>query len=265
MHTPLQEASKDIFATFSRLQLVAILGWQDIRQRYRRSAIGPFWLSISMAVMIGTMGLVFGQIFKAPMSEYLPFITVSIILWGFISAVITEGCTSFIAAEGIIKQLPIPLFVHVLRVVWRNIIILCHNLVILPLIYIFFSKTVTATAFISLVGFLVVVINLAWGALLLAVLSSRYRDLPQMISSTLQIAFYLTPIMWMPSLLPTNVGLNLLSFNPFFHLIEIVRAPILGNLPTLENWSVALVLAIGGWLITIWIYGRFKRRIVYWI
>src|SRR5690606_38293826 len=101
---------KDISAAIREYSLVGMLGWQDVRQRYRRSVLGPFWLTISMGIMIFTIGVVFGHIFKTPMQEFLPFLAIGLILWGFISSVITEGCMGFIAAEGIIKQLPIPLF-----------------------------------------------------------------------------------------------------------------------------------------------------------
>jgi len=121
-------ALSDIAMATRRYFLVGMLGWQDVRQHYRRSALGPFWLTIAMGVMIGSIGVVFGQIFNSPMSEFLPFLAAGMIFWGFISSVITEGCTGFIAAEGIIKQLPIPLFVHILRVIWRNLLILAHNM-----------------------------------------------------------------------------------------------------------------------------------------
>src|SRR6476620_2056681 len=111
-------AITDIAAAITKYSLVGMLGWQDVRQRYRRSAVGPFWLTISMGVMIGTIGLVFGQIFNSPMKDFLPFLAAGMILWSFISTCVLEGCTSLIAAESIIKQLPIPLFVHILRTIW---------------------------------------------------------------------------------------------------------------------------------------------------
>lgn len=258
-------ALSDIAAATRRYSLAGMLGWQDVRQRYRRSAVGPFWLTISMGVMIGTIGVVFGQIFNAPMTEFLPFLAVGMILWGFISSIVTEGCTGFIAAEGIIKQLPIPLFVHILRMIWRNILILAHNIVIFPIVLIAVGKSLSLTAFISIPGFFLVVVNLTWIALILGVFCTRYRDLAQIVGSLLQIIFYLTPIMWMPSLLPQRAGLYLLDLNPAYHLLEIVRSPLLGQLPTLMNWEVSLGLAAIGWVITLAVYGRYKRRIPYWL
>ncbi len=248
-----------------RYSLVGMLGWQDVRQRYRRSALGPFWLTISMGVMIASIGVVFGQIFNSPMKEFLPFLAVGMIFWGFISSVITEGCTGFIAAEGIIKQLSIPLFVHILRVLWRNFLILAHNIVIFPLVLLAVGKPLSWIAFISIPGLLLVVVNLTWIALILGVLCARYRDLPQIVGSILQILFYLTPIMWMPDLLPKRAGLYLLDSNPVYHLLEIIRSPLLGQLPTTTNWEISLALALFGWFLAIAVYGRFKRRIAYWL
>lgn len=266
MHdVPINIALRDIVAAARRYPLVGMLGWQDVRQRYRRSALGPFWLTISMGVMIGTIGVVFGQIFNAPMTEFLPFLAAGMIMWAFMSSVISEGCTGFISAEGIIKQLPIPLFVHLLRMIWRNVLILGHNLVILPLVFLAVGKPLSLVALLSVPGFFLVAVNLAWVALILAVLCARYRDLPQIVGSILQVVFYLTPIMWMPSLLPQRAALYLLELNPIFHLLEIVRAPLLGQLPSVTNWLVSSVLALIGWGLALAIYGRYKRRIAYWL
>jgi lipopolysaccharide transport system permease protein len=265
INSPAAIALADITSALRKYSLVGMLGWQDIRQRYRRSALGPFWLTVSMGVMIGTIGVVFGQIFKSPIKEYLPFLAIGMILWGFISAVITEGCTGFIAAEGIIKQLPIPLFVHILRMIWRNLLILAHNIVIFPLVLLAVGKPVSSVAFIAIPGLLLALINITWIALVLAVICARYRDLPQIVSSLLQVIFYLTPIMWMPSLLPQRAGLNFLDLNPIYHLLEIIRSPLLGQLPTTTNWIASLAMALIGWGMAIAVYGRYKRRIAYWL
>lgn len=258
-------AVSDIIAATRRYALVGMLGWQDVRQRYRRSALGPFWLTISMGVMIGTIGVVFGQIFNSPIQEFLPFLAIGMILWGFMSTVISEGCTGFIAAESIIKQLPIPLFAHIMRMIWRNILILGHNIVIFPLVLLAVGKPLGLIAFISIPGFILALLNLTWIALLLGILCARYRDLPQIVASLLQVVFYLTPIMWMPSLLPQRAGLYLLDLNPAYHIISVVRSPLIGQMPTATNWWVSLGMAVVGWLVALVVYGRYKRRIAYWL
>ncbi|WP_095152895.1 ABC transporter permease [Pseudomonas sp. Irchel s3b5] len=265
LYSTINVALMDVAAAVKRYSLVGMLGWQDVRQRYRRSAIGPFWLTISMGVMIGTIGIVFGQIFNAPIKEFLPFLAAGMILWGFIATSITEACASLIAAEGIIKQLPIPLFVHILRTLWRNIIILGHNIIIFPLVLLAVQQPLGFYSLLSIFGFALLIFNLAWISLILAILCARYRDLAQIVSSLLQIAFYLTPIMWLPSLLPQKSTTYLLDFNPIYHLIQVVRAPLLGQEVSTLSWGISGVMALLGWSAAIIFYGRYKRRIAYWL
>ncbi len=261
----LEDSLVDIVAGIQQYFLAGMLGWQDIRHRYRRSALGPFWLTISMGIMIGTIGIVFGQIFSSPIKEFLPFLTIGLVLWGFISTVATESCLVFVNSEGIIKQLPLPLFLHIMRMLWRNVIIFAHNILILPLVFLFFGRQFHLVAVLSILGFILVVINLAWVALFLGVICSRFRDLYQIVKSLLQIVFYVTPILWMPHLIPKRAGMYIIEINPAYHLLEVVRSPLLGKYPTLLNWEVSLVLAIVGWCGALFFYGCYRQRIAYWL
>ena len=262
----IKNAASDVsVALASKLTLIGILGWQDIRQRYRRSSLGPFWITISMLVMIASIGIVFGQIFNSPMKEYLPFLAVGTIIWTYMSTVISEGCTSFVGAESIIKQLNLPFFVHIARMVWRNFIILGHNIVIVPLVFIVIGKPLSFVFLLSIPGLFLVSLNLAWIALILAVGCARYRDFPQIIASILQVMFYLTPIIWMPKSVPKRADLYLLDSNPFYHLLEIVRAPMLGDFPSMLNWNVSITLACVGWLLALVVLGNYQKRIAYWL
>lgn len=262
---PLSTSAADIKAAFGRLSLAMMLGWQDIRQRYRRSALGPFWLTISTSILVACIGLVFGHLFKAPMKEFLPFLAAGLVTWSYITTTITEGCTAFTSADHIIKQLPIPLFVHVLRVIWRNAVIFAHNIVILPLVLFAMDRSFAPTAVVSILGFALVSLNLCWVSLILSTICTRYRDFPQMVASLMQVLFYITPIMWQPQLLPDSIAKYLLDYNPLFHLIEIVRSPLLGGLPTATNWAVSAGLAVLGWPIALFLFGTYKRRIAYWL
>ncbi len=255
----------DLVEGTKHFSLIMMLGWQDIRQRYRRSVLGPFWLTLSMGVMIGTIGVVFSQILSASIDQFIPFLSAGLILWGTISTTVTEACTTFILSEGVIKQLPLPLSVHMLRMIWRNIIILGHNIVILPLVFLVLGKPFSLLALVGIPGFFLATINLGWVSFLFGIICTRYRDFPQIVSILLQIVFYLTPIIWMPDLLPQRASLYLLDINPAYHLLEIIRAPLLGQLPTALNWGVAFFSAIGGWLITIIFYNCYKNRIAYWL
>lgn len=248
------------------IKLASFLGWQDVRQAYRRSVIGPFWITAGMAVQIGAMAIVFGMIFKAEMINFLPFIATSIILWSLIAGILSEGCMSFIGAEAIIRQLNLSMATHVLRVIWKNIVTFGHNVVILPLAFLIVFRGLEPCALFALPGLSLLVLNLSWMAMLLGLLSARYRDLPPIVSSLLTIALYVTPVMWYPSLIGNNaVAHFLLGLNPFYHLIQIVRLPLLGEFPTIENWSVSITLFVLGWAAVLVFFRKFGKSIAYWV
>lgn len=260
-----QDALRDIIEALERHHLATTFAWQDIAQRYRRSRIGAFWLTINMGVLIGALGIVFGTLFRTPMQEYLPFICSGMIIWGFISSCLNEGCTSFISAEGIILQVRMPLFTHVLRTMLRNAIIFAHNLIIFPVLVVVLGAHVSGAVLLAIPGFLLVVLNLLWMMLVLGLICARYRDLTQVLQNLLQVLFYVTPIMWQPKTLPESVSRYLFDLNPFFHLMTIVREPLLGEAPAALSWCTAVIMLAFGWSFAIWFFSRYRRRVPYWL
>ena len=258
-------AVKDLMRSRRKLYLALMLGWQDIRQRYRRSKLGPFWLTISMGVVIATIGIVFGQVLNSPMKEYLPFLATGIILWTCFSTSVMEGSSAFIDAQGMIRQLDLPLSLYAIRVLWRNIVICGHNIIILPLVFLVVGRGITWDIFWLIPGFVVFCWNMLWVSLLLGTFCTRFRDMPQIVNSLLQVFFYVTPIIWMPNALSARSASLLVEPNPVYHLVQLVRAPILGSSPTLMNWLVAIAMAVIGSLVALWFFGKYKKRIAYWL
>jgi lipopolysaccharide transport system permease protein len=243
-----------------------MLGRQDIVQAYRRSALGPFWLTIGMAVQITTMGVIFGVIFKTELNNYLPFLATSIIVWTFISSSIHEGCLTFISSDAMIKQLNLPYYQYVMRTIWRNTLSFGHNLLILPIVLIIFWKFPGWALVAVIPGLVVLTLNLIWTAWLLGMLSARFRDIPPIISSVMTIAFYATPVMWHPKLIDNNSAAHfLLGLNPIYHWLQLVRLPFLGQWPTWENWGLALFSAGIGWAITLIAHKKYRNMIAYWV
>ena len=242
-----------------------MLSWQDVKQAYRRSAIGPFWITASMAVQIAAMGVVFGIIFKTPLYDYLPFLASSIILFGMISSIITEGCMAFISAEAMIKQLNVSMFVHVFRVVLKNVINSAHNLVLIPLVFLVMWHPIGWQVVLFIPGLMLVLLNLTWIVVVLGTISSRFRDLPQVVAAFMTIAYFVTPVMWQPKLVPGDIAHLLLGLNPFYHLLQLLRLPFLATVPTLENWLVTSTMAAGGWVLATQVLKRFGKKIAYWV
>lgn len=262
--TRTEAAVDDILAGIRAWRFWTMLGWGDIRQRYRRSVLGPFWITLSTALMIGALSAIYGAIFKMPLSEYLPYLAAGLMTWLFVSATINEGTTAFISAEGIIKQSSIPLTIYVHRVVWRNLLVLLHNLVVLAIIFPFVRPLTALDPVALAVGLALVVANLSVACLLIAALSTRYRDLPPITASLTQVMFYVTPILYEPSQLPGGMR-AIAHYNPLYHLIDVLRRPLTGDTPETASYVVATGMLLAGGLVAFLFFRRFRGRIAYWL
>jgi homopolymeric O-antigen transport system permease protein len=253
----------DILDGARRWELWGLLGWQDIRQRYRRSTLGPFWLTISMGAMVGGIGLLYAGIFHQKVADYLPSMALGVIIWGLLAGLVNENCSAFIEAEAIIKQVKLPLSVHIYRVVWRNLIIFAHNFVIFIIVAVIFKIWPGWAGLFALPALALVCVNGVWIGILLGLVSARFRDVPQIVASVMQIAFFLTPIIWKPASLPGHGWI--LKLNPFLYFLDLLRAPLLGQLPAVSTWLAALAVTLCGWALALFMYRIYRRRIAYWM
>lgn len=238
------------------------LGWNDILKRYRRSVLGPFWLTASTGIMVAALGLLYANLFKTPIDDFLPFLCVGLLVWNLISSFLVEGGTLFSGAESFIKQVRLPFSVYVYQATWSKLIIFAHHLVIYIAVIVYFQIWPGAAALLSIPGLLVVLVNGALSTLAIGIVSARFRDIPQVVNSIVQILFFITPIMWKPELLGDHWVLEL---NPFYHLIEIVRRPLLGATPSALNYGVAILTTLVNLTVSGIIFVRFRSRIAYWV
>jgi ABC-type polysaccharide/polyol phosphate export systems, permease component len=259
-----ERAWEDLLEGGGRWRLWSKLGWHDIRKRYRRSVLGPFWLTLSMAVMVASLGLIYGTLFRLDLENYLPFLAIGLATWTFIASFLNEGCTSFIDLEPLIKNVRIPMSLHILRVLWRNLIIYVHNIVIFAGVAVIFGIWPgVGGILLAVAGLGLLLVNAGWIMLLCGIICTRFRDVPPIVASVIQLLFFVTPVMWKPELLGDRR--YLMALNPLYHLIEAIRAPLLGQLPGWENWAVGLLLAVAGWAFTFAVFARFRKRIAYWL
>lgn len=265
--SPLRGALRDFCGGIKFISVWRMLAWHDIRQRYRRSIIGPFWITISAGILVGALGFLYSVLFNQNIDTYLPFLAVGLIIWMFISTLLSEATTVFVASEGMLKQIRLPLTVHVCRMVCRNLIIFAHNAVIIIFVMIWAQTPITwglalipiALLFISFNG-----INLG---LILGIISTRFRDIAQLVGSLIQILFFITPIMWSPAILYGR-GVELawvVEYNPAFYFIDIIRSPVLGEEVYLNSWIVVVGISIFTWLLGIYFLTKYRHRVAYWL
>jgi ABC-2 type transport system permease protein len=247
------------------------LGWQDIRQRYRRSVLGPLWISITMAVTAVALGILYAGLFDTDLAIQLPYVLVGFIVWNFISGCISEGAEVFTSNDGLITHLPAPLSIHLYRLIWRQTLFFLHNLVVYVVMLVVFPQHLHWTDLTVLPAFLLLAVNGAWVALLLGIVTTRFRDLLPITQSVVQLAFFMTPIVWIYDQLLNSPNpaiaerARLAEFNPFLHFLEIVRAPMLGQDQHLRYWIVVLVITVVGWALTMFVLRRYRSRVSYWV
>jgi len=259
----LPAAWRDVTEAAMAFRIWLLLAHTDVRQRYRRSILGPFWITLSAVVSIIALALVYTQIFKVPTNEYLVFLTTGFIAWLYLGSLVMESCSVFIAAESIIRQVNLPLGIHVFRMVWRNLITLAHNLVIVLLVVLYMGIGISWSTLMFLPAVLLTGVGAIALGYLLGGLCTRYRDIPPIVGSLVQVMFYVTPVIWPPKLLAGNE--HLLTFNPFYYFVDLMRAPLMGQVSTADVWIVSIILVLVLALAAAAFMGRYRWRIAYWI
>ena len=256
-------AWNDIWQGFQRNWFWSALAMQDVRLRYRGSVIGPFWITLSLGIMVGAMGLIYAKLFNQDIESYLPFLTSGIIVWTFIAGLVNDGCQTFISMQGVIQAVPLPFSIHAYREVTRNFIILAHNLVILPPVMIFFHVGFSWRLLEVIPALALLAINGVWVAMLFGIASARFRDVPPIVQTFVSIAFFVTPVFWPAAALGRWQSLAELS--PLFAAVDIVRSPLLGQATAAYSWSIVLGITVLGCSVSFLLFSRFYTRIAYWV
>jgi lipopolysaccharide transport system permease protein len=260
---PYSGAWRDILRGIGFVRLWGTMGWLDIAQRYRRSVVGPLWITASLGLFVIGLSVTYGALFNMSLREYIPYIAVGMIVWTLISSFLTEGCTSFISAEASIKQMPAPVCIHVLRVVARAMIMFAHNFVIYLAVLLVFQILPGWNVLLAIPALAIVIANGIGFGLTLGTLSARFRDIPPLMTNVIQMMFFVTPILWRPEALGSRTIIA--EVNPLYHLIEILRLPLLGTAPPTLSWAIALAFTIANLGIAFFVYARLRWRIPYWL
>lgn len=259
----LQMALRDLRNSFGRIGLAWSLAWHDIGARYRGSILGPFWITLSMGLMVLGIGFVYANLFHVDVNTFLPYVALGIVFFGVITGTVNEGCDTFVQAAGMLSQTSLPMFTFVWRTVFRNVINLGHHLVIVIGVLAFYGYWRTANVPLALLGVVLMILNASWASLLAGIASARFRDIPQIVMSVMQFAIFFTPVFWPTDRFSSHRAV--LDFNPFYHLLQAVRGPLIGQPVGANTYVVLVTMALVGWGLTFAIYARTRRRIVHYL
>lgn len=256
-------ALRDLRLSFGRIGLASTLAWHDVVSRYRGSILGPFWITLSMALMVLGIGVVYANLFAVTLQDFLPIVALGIVFFGTINTTIVEGCDTFTNAAGMLSQTSLPMLTFVWRTVLRNLINLAHHIVIVAAVLILYGYWRHVNLPLAVAGLVFLVVNAAWLSLLVGIISARFRDIPQVVTSIMQFAMFVTPVFWQPTRLSNHPAV--LQFNPFYHMLEGVRAPLLGQPIMPYTYLILALMAVIGWGVTFTIFAQTRRRIVHYL
>lgn len=241
-----------------------LLAANDIRQRYQRSSFGQFWLTLSMGATIAAIGLVYSVLFHQGIVNYLPYLGIGLVCWALIAGIVTDACGAFVQSADFIRQSRLPLSLFVNRMLLRNLIVFGHNVPVVALVMIIFHVPLRWTAVLIIPGLILTIVTGVWIGLFLGTLCTRFGDLSQIIASLMQIAFFVTPVIYTPD--ATSDRLWIASHvNPFASYLAVLRDPLLGRVPEVWHYGMAVLCMAVAFALAFPMFARFRARIVYWL
>lgn len=261
--TILWRALADLTPVFLRFHTWRSLAAVDIRSKYRRTFLGPWWITASNGIFAFIIGTVSGRFLGSNMEEYLPFFITGMTIWGFVSSAIIESCTTLIQSGGLIRATNMPLVVYIMRMVQRNFIIFLHNSAVIPIVWLVYPWHFSFYFVTALIGFFFLYVCVSSVSLAISIVCVRYRDVPPIVTALVQVLFFTSPIIWQPSQL--RGGHEVLLFNPIAHLLAITRDPLLGKTAPLLSFGVSALTAVVCMMVALVIYSRYKKRVVFWV
>ena len=259
-------AVEDIVGGALRWPLWGRLGWLEIKRRYRRTTLGPFWSSLTLLVFVIVMGSVGSGLLSRNSAEYLPFLVAGLLAWTMLSNIITEAGGVFVGGAGVIRQMNFEQSILAYALVWRNFIVFLHNMAVYLLIMlVYMPHGLTWKLVLAIPALMLMMVNGVWIAIVLGTLTARFRDVQQIVQSIIQVSMFVTPLFWSPDSLSGTRRVVFVGLNPLYHLLAIVRDPLLGRTPSLHSYIAVAIITLAGWTFAFLVYSRFRKRIAYWL
>ena len=243
------------------------LSMSDLRGRWRHSFFGIFWSILQPLGLTLLLSLVFSRLFNQDLGEYAPYILSGLIIWDYVVTTTVTGSTAFVQADAYIKQTRHPLAIYTLRNTTSNLVVLSVASVSLIVWVLVVMPQNFGWCWIAVLTVLPLLAMLAWPlATLMAYIGTRFRDLPHALGLVLQAMWFISPIYFKDSMFRSG-GLNgLVDYNPVYHLLQIVRAPMLeGQWPTAENYLWCLGTAIAFALLAVAVGAKAEKNVIFYL
>lgn len=254
---------KDLSDALTARRLWFYMANSDIRLRYRGSTLGPVWITITMIVFISALSIVYSRLFNQSINEYVPFLSSGILIWNYLSSIITDSSDTFLSSKEFIEGMKVPYFLFIFRMIWRNFIVFMHNFVVYLLVMVFFHVPFNEHTLLAIPGFILVTLILAAMSVIISLLGTRYRDLPPIISALMMVLFFVTPINWQARLIGEQS--RIIQFNVLTYWLDLIRTPLLGGLPKIASVYMGCLSLVVLWCVALWAFSCNSKKIPFWL
>jgi ABC-type polysaccharide/polyol phosphate export permease len=256
-------ALADLHHATRLLRVIAFMAAGDLRARYRRSVLGPFWMTLGTAMGTIGLGTVWSELLHIDQASFVPSLTAGLVMWQLLSSCIVESTTAYWRQGAILRNLCVPLSMPPIQMLLKHLINFAHNLPVLAVVLLYFHVPLGWQSLLAVPALFLVALNLLWMTLVFAMLGARFRDLEYLVGGVMPLLMFLSPVFYRPSYLPFNG--RYVWLNPFSHLIEVVRYPLLGAAPPGFVVLSTAALALAGWTFALWLFDAKRDRIPYWL
>ncbi len=240
------------------------LGLNDIRARYRRSRIGQHWHTISVAVLVGAISLVYAALLNLDPRAYAVYVVCALSCWSLINGMVNESCNAFVSSEGVLRHYSFPKSIFIYQMIARNMVIFAHSVILIVPVFLLAGHGFSFNILFVIPALLLYAINGVWVGIVLGTTCARFRDIPQAVAAVMQIGFILTPVMFMP----TSLGARhqaIIDMNPLARFLAIARDPLMGQMPSLADYRFVLTVTVLGCALGLYVFARTRRKLIYWL
>lgn len=253
-----------IYEFIGNLRKSFLWAWLDTKLQYRRSRIGPLWETINVLVMLGGLSLVSSAIFGSSIVANIGYIGIGIIIWTAISSLVTEGSSVFVKNAGFLNGSTLGVDLYVGRSVFKIIITFVHHTILYFLGVLFFLVPISWTSLLAIPGIFILFVNGFWVVTFFGFICARYRDVDPIVRNLLSLAFFVTPVFWNYRTIASNRHF-IVDYNILFYFIEIIRSPLLGEVPPLSHYATVLVVTIVGYGLAYVVYRKMRSQLAFFV
>lgn len=256
---------QDVWLSLRASQFWVYPTWFRFVLKYRRAALGPLWIIVGPAMFVGFLGYMYANVMSVPLSEFVPHLAVGFTVWTLFSGFVIQGTTVYVRHRSEILQGETRLTDVSFADIFSTFLIFLHQIVVVVVVFLYFKRGLPPGAVVAFAGLVIVCLNGVFLSVILGTLGARFRDLVEFVSSVMRLCFFITPVIWIPVNGTGGVLGKFLIFNPFYHFMEIIRAPLMGNPISSETWTVVLIITVIGFFAASFIYRNVSHRVALWV